>query len=166
MKLEIPHRLGMTMFLWVLAATAWGESNVAAKIVLEDQFGQTHSISFPQEKPCVLMIADRDGERQLDGWTGPIAEKCGERVDIYGLAALTHAPRAIRALIRDSFRKNQARPVLLDWDGKVAADYAYAGKQALVLVINRQGVIRHRATGAADDAKLKAILHSLAETDP
>ncbi|MGD0061095.1 MAG: hypothetical protein ABSD58_16915 [Verrucomicrobiia bacterium] len=156
----------MTMFLCLSAATAWGESNVAAKIGLEDQFGRTNSISFPRENPCVLMIADRDGERQLDGWTGQIAEKSGERVDIYGLAALTHAPRAIRALIRDSFRKNQARTVLLDWDGKVAADYAYAGKQALVLVIDRKGLIRHRATGAADAAKLEAILHSLAETDP
>jgi len=154
------------MFLWLLAATAWGESNVVAKIELEDQFGRTHSISFPREKPCVLMIADRDAERQLDGWTGPIAKKSGERVDIYGLADLTRTPHAFRAFIRDSFRKNYTRPVLLDWDGKVAANCAYPGKQALVLVINRKGVIRHRATGAADDAKLKAILHSLTETDP
>jgi len=155
----------MALILTVIAHAS--QTNVVPAFALQDQFGQTHSISFPREKACVLMIGDREGSQQLGGWSKPVFEKLGQRVDIFGLADLRQVPQPIRPLVRDSFKEKHSRPILLDWDGAVVKRYVYEPKQALVLVVDSTGTIRHRATGVADEPKLAAVFASLrgVETD-
>jgi hypothetical protein len=145
----------------VLAVTALGETNVAARIELKDQYDKTHVVAFPRETVSVLTIADRSGSAQLEGWVKPIREKFGQRVEIFGLADVAGVPRPIRPMVVTHFKDKVAYPVMLDWDGKTVARYGYARKEALLLVINRKGEIRHRVTGAADAAKLEAVFTSL-----
>jgi len=59
------------------------------------------------------------------------------------------------------FKDKVEYPVMLDWDGKTVAQYGYAKNAALVLVIDRNGEIRHRAQGAADATKIAAVLTAL-----
>jgi hypothetical protein len=141
----------------MLAAAAFGETNVAAKIELKDQYEKAHTISFPCEKVSVLTIADRTGSRQLEAWVKPIREKFGERVEIFGLADVTGVPRPIRSMVVQYFKDKLEYPVMLDWDGTTVARFGYERKQALLLVIDQTGAIRHRVTGAADATKLAAL---------
>jgi hypothetical protein len=150
--------------LVVVSAEA-GSTNRVTAFTLPDQFDQRHAISFPRARTCVMLIGDREGSRQLDDWTKAIAEKSGDSVDICGLADLREVPRPIRAWIRNDLKKQHAQPVLLDWDGKVAVACGYAGKRALVLVIDRQGEILHRATGKADAVKLEQLFRTITGED-
>jgi hypothetical protein len=149
----------------MLTVAAMAGTNIVATFELTDQFGRAHSLSFPREKVCVLLIGDREGSRQLDGWTKAIAEKFGDSVDIYGLADLREVPRPIRPLIRDAFKKKHEQPVLLDWDGAVASRCGYARKEALVLVVGWHGEVLHRATGKADTSKLDQLFVAIAGKD-
>jgi hypothetical protein len=138
-----------------------GETNRVAKIELNDQYDKTHTIAYPQTKMSVLTIADRPGSAQLDAWVKPIREKFGESVEIYGLADVAGVPRPIRPFVVGYFKDKIEYPVLLDWDGKTVARFGYARKQALLLVIDQKGEIRHRVSGAADATKLAALFGAL-----
>jgi len=139
---------------------------MTAKIELKDQFNKPHLIAFPHEKPCVLAVADEQGAKQLNSWVEPIHKKFGEQIEIHGLADVTGVPRLIQPLIARQFRKQYPQPVLLDWDGKSVAQFGYAGNEALVLVIDRTGEIRHRVTGMADAKKLEEAFTAIAGTKP
>lgn len=141
-----------------MAVTAFGETNVAPKIELKDQYDKTQVVEFPRAKVSVLTIADRLGSCQLAAWVKPIRDQFGERVEIFGLADVTGVPGLIRPMVSGYFKDKIQYPVMLDWDGKVVASYGYVRKEALLLVIDRNGRIRLRETGAANDAKLAAVI--------
>jgi hypothetical protein len=145
----------------LMVAPVFGETNLAASIELKDQYEKSHVISFPRGKLSVLTIADRKGSAQLEAWVQPIREKFGEQIEIHGLADVAGVPGPIRPMVREYFREKVEYPVMLDWDGAVAARYGYVRKAALVLVIDRNGEIRHRVTGAADAAKLARVYEAL-----
>jgi hypothetical protein len=147
----------------LMVTTVFGETNVAAKIELKDQYDKSHVVSFPREQCSVLTIADRPGSAQLEAWVKPIREKCGERVEILGLADVTGVPRMIRPMVVNYFKDKIEYPVMLDWDGTTVARFGYVRKAALVLVIGPDGEIRHRVTGAADATKLAAVFLTLRE---
>jgi hypothetical protein len=145
----------------LMVAPVFGETSLAASIELKDQYEKSHVISFPRGKLSVLTIADRKGSAQLEAWVQPIREKFGEQIEIHGLADVAGVPGPIRPMVREYFREKVEYPVMLDWDGAVAARYGYVRKAALVLVIDRNGEIRHRVTGAADAAKLARVYEAL-----
>jgi len=139
------------------------ETKVAANIELKDQYDKPHVVTFPREKVSVLTIADRRGSEQLEAWIRPIREKCGEEIEIHGLADVAGVPRPIRPMVVNHFKDKIQYPVMLDWDGKTVAQYGYSKNAAMVLVIDRNGTIRHRVQGAADAAKIAAVLVALRE---
>jgi hypothetical protein len=144
----------------VLAATNAASSsvtNLCPAFTLRDQFEATHSFTFPRLKPAVLGVADKKGSDQIEGWTHPLAERFGERIDIPGLADVSAVPRPLRGVVQSRFKKAIAHPVMLDWDGKVAGAFKYQKGQANVYLIAPDGRVLHHVAGPASAEKLAAL---------
>lgn len=128
---------------------------------LSDQFGTSYAIDFPQDKVCVLVMSDRNGYGQVEGWVRPIYDRYRERLRILGIANLPEVPESLRPLVRNLVRRAAKVSIMLDWSGSVARDYDYPGGTAGVRVIDRAGRILHRVDGAADSAVLDACYRAI-----
>jgi hypothetical protein len=149
----------------LLAGAMWAMANDKPATVpsfeLADQFGKTHTVSFPREKVCVLTVADHDGSKQLEAWIAVLKEKYGDTVDFMGVANLTRVPGPLRGMIRGRFKKEMNYPVMLDWSGLVIkAVFNEAGK-ANVYVVDRNGVIVRHETGVVMEDKLKQTIAAM-----
>jgi len=135
---------------------------------LADQYGNDHSINYPQEKVCVLVFADERGSTQVEGWVRPLYERYETAILIFGVAELSNVPERLRSTIRGIFRRSVKYPVMLDWTGRVSGEYGYAGKSAAVVIVSPQGVILHRETGKANRPALNrsfAVVDGLVRQD-
>jgi len=133
----------------VAGARAAAPDARAVDFELRDQFGKALAYRFPKERVSVLTFGDRKGSAQIEGWVRPIYERYGERVDLHGVAVLTSVPSLFQGYARRQFRKQVKYPVLLDFKGDVARGYGYEKDGANVFVIDRDGRIVLKMTGAA-----------------
>ncbi len=142
------------------AAGAAGGGGRAASpgFELRDQFKRPHLVAFPRPRPCVLVLADRRGSKQLEAWIRPLHERYGDRVELTGVAALGGVPRLARAVVRRLFRRGAAYPVLLDWEETVWSALACVPNTANVIVLSPDGEVVHRAHGAAGPEALAACI--------
>jgi hypothetical protein len=141
-------------------ARAAGKSRARA-FRLADQYGATHDFGFPRRRVSVLLFADYAGSDQLEAWIRPLYERYRERIGIYGVAELSIVPGFMHGLVRTVIRKRLDYPVMLDWQGDVARDYAYEKRQANVVVIDTHGRIVLRVVGRVDAAKLAHVTAQL-----
>jgi len=58
----------------------------AEPFTLEDQSGDRHEYTFPMSKVSVLLVADKEGSKQVEGWVAPLHERYRKRIDIDGIA--------------------------------------------------------------------------------
>lgn len=124
---------------------------------LSDQFDKPHSVQFPRQQPTVLAFGDKDGSNQIEGWIKPLYERYTDRIDIQGVAQLDMVPAFARGMVRGIMGSLTTNPVMLDWDGTVSKAFGYAGGgQAGIYVVDGDGAIRWRTTGAATTAGLTA----------
>lgn len=121
----------------------------AMNFELRDQFGKSLAYRFPKERVSVLTFGDRKGSSQIEGWVRPVYERYGDRVDLHGVAVLTSIPSPFQGFARRQFRSKVEYPVLLDFKGDVSKGYRYEKDRANVYVIDRDGRIALRLTGAA-----------------
>jgi peroxiredoxin len=141
---------------WEGAASA-ARNTKAMDFELRDQFGKTLRYSFPKERVSVLTFGDRKGSTQIEGWVRPIYDRYQNRVDLHGVAVLTSVPSLFHGFARRQFRKQVKYPVLLDFKGDVARGYGYEKDKANVLVIDRDGRIALKITGAATGDGLSRV---------
>jgi hypothetical protein len=141
-------------------ARAAGKSRARA-FRLADQYGATHDFGFPRRRVSVLLFADYAGSDQLEAWIRPLYERYRERIGIYGVAELSIVPGFMHGLVRTVIRKRLDYPVMLDWQGDVARDYAYEKRQANLVVIDTHGRIVLRVVGRVDAAKLAHVTAQL-----
>lgn len=144
-------------------------TNAPACIELRDQFDSPQKLSFPTTNITLLTIADKKGSAQVDGWIAALKPRCDERIAIRGLADVGGAPGFVQGRIRKGFQESRKYPVMLDWSGKVCAQFGYKKDEANVLVIDRNGSIQARFTGVANAgavAEVGAILDKLLSTPP
>lgn len=136
-----------------------------ASFALADQFGQTNHVEFPRDRPLLLLVGDRRGSEEVDAWIAPLKQRWGAIADLAGIADVSAAPRFLRGRIQEGIRKQRPRPLLLDFDGKVTTPLRLSPRTANLLVVDRDGRVLARLTGAPDDAKLDAVRAAL-ETPP
>lgn len=129
----------------------------AEGFVLQDQYNNTHAYGFPQKKVSVLLFADYKGHSQLEPWIRPLYDRYGDGINIQGVADLSAVPFFLRGVVRNAFRKQLDYPVMLDWRGTVADRYAYERGMANLLLIDREGEIKLRLSGAATESKLQRV---------
>lgn len=127
----------------------------AAEFSLKDQFGTEYDYKFPREKVSILAFGDKDGSEQLEGWIKPLVEKYDTKLDIQGIAELSAVPSIARGIVRGMIKKKSKFPVMLDWKGDVSKSYNYEKKLANIILIDKNGAIIFKQTGAADAEKLE-----------
>jgi hypothetical protein len=128
-----------------------------ADFTLEDQHRRSHSITFPRARPLVLVMADREGAGQIDGWILELKGRYGERVDYIGVADVRAVPALMRGMVRGRFREQFSRPILLDWSGGIASGLSSSAKEANLVVLDASGAVLGRARGASDQPAVAKV---------
>jgi peroxiredoxin len=140
------------------AATSMGAAEMRAmNFELRDQFGKALAYSFPKERISVLTFGDRKGSEQIEGWVKSVFDRYGDRIDLHGIAVLTSIPAPFHGLARRQFRQKIKYPVLLDFKGDVSKVYGYEKDRANIYVMDRDGRIRLKLTGAATPDGLNRV---------
>ena len=128
---------------------------------LKDQNDASYTIKFPRDKVTVLIFGDREGSEQIEGWTRPIYNQFGSRIDVYGIAELSAVPSLARGIVRRIIKSKTKYSVLLDWSGGVSKAYGYEKGKANVIVIDKKGNILAKRTGAANQSGLQALYQQI-----
>ncbi|MCL4693424.1 MAG: hypothetical protein KJ060_13060 [Candidatus Hydrogenedentes bacterium] len=116
---------------------------------LEDQFGASHTYSFPRTRVSVLLLADKEGSKQVESWVVPLHERYGGRVDIHGVAELSAVPELMRGIVRFFFKRNSERPIMMDWEGAVTESFDSEPGLVNVYVVDTLGRIVCERSGEA-----------------
>jgi len=133
---------------------------------LTDQFGTVHRQVFPRDKPLLLLVGDRKGSEEVDAWIAPLKQQCAGRADLAGIADIAGAPRFLRSRITEALRQKRPKPLMLDFEGTVTAGLHCTARTANLFVIDTNGVVRARLSGAADESHLQAARAALATVLP
>ena len=129
-------------------------TNAPPRIELRDQYDTPQTLVFPTTNVTVLTIADKKGAEQVGGWITALQPDYTGRVELRGLADVSGAPGFVQDRIRKKFQETRKHPVMMDWSGKVCAQFGYKKDVANILVLGRDGVIHARFTGATNGAVL------------
>jgi hypothetical protein len=122
------------------------------KLALPDQYDRPQSLAFPHTNVVVLLMADRGGSEEIDGWV--TAMKSG-RVELRGLADVREVPWLFQGRVRKKFQEQRKYPVMMDWSGTACVRFGLKAGVANVLVLGRDGRIEGRWTGAAKEAAVR-----------
>ena len=72
---QIYQTIGLIFLIHIIPSfdISGAESNpVAREFSLLDQYGKCYEITYPQEKVCVLVFADKWGCTMVEGWVRPL----------------------------------------------------------------------------------------------
>jgi hypothetical protein len=136
-------------------------TNAPARITLRDQFDVPHTLAFPATNLTFLTIADKTGSQQIAAWVTPISQHFGARIAIAGIADVSAVPRPLRGLVRKSFQKDLAHPVLLDWSGDTVKAFAALPHQANLYVLDPEGRIVKHLSGAATAEAVQGVCEAM-----
>lgn len=128
---------------------------------LQDQYGVVRGCSFPSAKIRILTFADQKGTTSIEGWVRPIYKRYGNQIDITGVAVLSAVPAIARALVSAFIRASVKYPVLLDWQGRVSAQFGYENSTFRLVVVDGEGGIRHSLSGPVNSAELQKLFARL-----
>ncbi len=136
-------------------------TNSPALVELQDQFGKTQNLTFPNAKVTLLAIADKKGSAEVNAWIAALKPRYAERIDIRGLADMGGVPGFLQGHVSRKFQATRKYPVMMDWSGKACERFGYRLDVANILVIDADGTIRERICGAATDDGVTRISHAL-----
>lgn len=134
---------------------------IPQRIELGDQYDAIHLVSFPATNVIFLTIADRKGSEQIAGWISALKGRPQMPVDIRGLADVGGVPGFLRGRIRKRFQETIQYPVMMDWSGKVCAQFNYVPDQANVFIIDRNGSLVGHFSGKTNSVSLKEAFVAL-----
>lgn len=129
----------------------------APAVTLEDQFKKSTTIDYPSESITVIVLADREGSKQVEPWVRKLYDRFGDRIAIRGIALLKGVPAALRSTVRFMFRKQVSYPVLMDWDGEVTSQFPFKPGVASVVVVDTSGRIVATEYGAANQDVIERV---------
>jgi hypothetical protein len=133
---------------------------------LSDQFGKLHTIAFPRPRPLLLLVADRRGVDEIDGWITCLKSRWETTADILGIADVNGVPRMFRQRMSDAIRKSRSRPVMLDFDANVTGLLPCRSRTANLFVVDRSGVVVTTIAGSTNLARLNAVRDALERLAP
>ena len=133
----------------------------AAEFELKDQYNKSFALKFPREKAIVLVFGDREGSQQIESWVRPLVEKYQTDIDIQGVAELSAVPGLAQGIVRRIMKNQVKYSVMLDWKGDVSKSYGYQKGKANLFVIDKNGKIIAKATGAATKGELENIFRDI-----
>lgn len=145
-----------------LVVVAFGIRVTAAQVKvsnfgLKNQNDQYTEVNFPSDRPVLLIFGDRKGSGQINGWSQPVYAKYSNKVYIFGIASLSGVPSYARGMVRRLIKRQTSYPVLLDWGGTVAGGLGYEKNMALVVLVEPDGTVARKWSGAATNAEIQAL---------
>jgi predicted transcriptional regulator len=141
----------LIMILILQAATAYADpADVvrAPEFTLQDQYEKTVSLRDLAGLVVVLIASDKEGKAQNTAWFKAIRDKYADRVVVQGIADVSSVPFFLKGKIRSDFKKDPDS-ILLDWKGEVFNVYGLTKGVSNVILIDKDGMIRHRIAGSA-----------------
>jgi predicted transcriptional regulator len=120
----------------------------APECSLQDQYEKTVSLRQFAGRIVVLIASDKEGSSQNAAWSKAIKEKYADRVAVQGIADVSSVPFFLKGKIRHDFKKD-ADSILLDWKGEVFKAYGLTKGVSNVILIDKDGTIRHLSSGSA-----------------
>lgn len=143
-----------TVAAWAQPALQTGQNAPAFK--LADQFDKGWDITALKGNVIVVLAADRDSGKAMDPWMSNFKDGYGSKIKLLGLLDLHGVPGLFRGMAKSRIRKETKDPLMLDFSGATARAYMVNSKTAVVVVIDRTGVVRYLTSGAFSDESLKA----------
>ncbi len=153
--------LACTLLLCLTLVTAVNAQAKVQNFGLKDQNDKYTEVSFPSDRPVVLIFGDRKGAGQIDGWSQPIYKKYEGKVYVFGIASLGGVPSYARGLVRRLIKRQTSYSVLMDWGGKVARSLGYEKDKAMLVVVDKNGTVLVKKYGAASESELEQLYAEL-----
>jgi len=132
----------------------------APEFMLQDQYEKTVSLRQYEGGIVVLVASDKEGSAQNAAWTKAIKEKYADRVAIQGVADVSSAPFFLKGKIRNDFKKD-GESILLDWKGEVFKTYGLTKGVSNVILIDKDGMIRHRSSESASSEAVQELFKKI-----
>ncbi len=130
---------------------------------LRDQFGTNYIVKFPRPRPTLLIIADKKGSEQIDGWVNALKSSYGERVGLIGVADVGGVPGPMQNMIRKKFRNKFTHTILLDWSNTLPLALHCVKDVANVFLLDATGRVLATERGECRRVSLQRISQA---TDP
>ena len=140
------------VIMFMLQLTDAGAENAvnekATAFMLQNQHEKTVSLKQYEGRIVVLIASDKEGKAQNPAWKKVIREAYGDRLVVQGVADVSSVPFFLKGKIRNDFKKD-GESILLDWEGEVFKVYSLTKGVSNVILIDKDGMIRHRSSGPA-----------------
>ena len=147
------------MMLILQTAGARAENAVNEKgteFTLQDQHEKTVSLKRYEGRIVVLIASDKEGSPQNAAWSKAIKDKYADGIALQGIADVSGVPFFLKGKIRNDFRKD-GESILLDWKGEVFKGYSLTKGVSNVILIDKDGMIRHRTSGPASPEAVQEL---------
>ncbi|HET9133394.1 MAG TPA: hypothetical protein VFN90_03740 [Gemmatimonadales bacterium] len=140
---------------------------VAPEWRLDDQFGRPHASADYLGKPVLLIAGGSPAAKTFDRWIDAVLAAYGGSTDalpfhVLGLADIGNAPRITHGLITLGLPRDRRRPVLIDPNGLVSAQYGVDSETSNQLVLGHDGtVLLHLRGIPVDTAQARLVAERL-----
>jgi predicted transcriptional regulator len=134
--------LAITIALITAPAAGLSVGSPAPAFDLKDQFDRTWRLADLNGKIVVLMVADQHSGQAMRPWGDNLSPTYGSKIQLLGLLDLHTYSRFLRGIVAARIRNETNKPMLLDFDGMVGAAYEASSRYPVIVVIDRQGVVR------------------------
>lgn len=109
---------------------------------LKDQFDRIWRLTDLRGKVVVVMAADQHSGQDLRPWSDNLTDTFGTKIQLLGLLDLHTYPSFLRVFAAARIRSETDKPMLLDFSGTIGAAYEVSTRYPVVVVIDRQGIVR------------------------
>jgi len=138
-----------------------GSTDQLISFRIKDQFDYLHTDGRYRNSVLLITWADRKGSEYLGDWNRALADSLGEEVRTYRLRMLSVAhvkgvPFFIKGKIKNSFKQDTDKPVLLDWGGEFAEAYTCQPDHCNLLIFDRSGLFVASYAVTAVDSSFRA----------
>jgi len=140
------------------AQNAVGEK--ATEFTLQDQYEKTVNLPQYDGRVVVLIASDKEGSSQNAAWSKAIKDNYSDRVVTQGIADVSSVPFFLKGKVRNDFKKD-GDSILLDWKGEVFKTYGLTKGVSNVILIDRDGMIRHRSAGSASPEAVQELFKKI-----
>jgi hypothetical protein len=171
-------------FALALAGAAMAAEDPLAGLVLDDADGRPRALDELRDRPVLLVIADRRASQQASDWGTRLAAQrlalapwsAPGRVAWLSIADLRGVPEYARDEARDRVRereasrgeteRSQCSPLLLDWEGRLAASFRSTHGEALLVLLSPDHQPVHRERGAPTEVAVGRLSAALEAVTP
>jgi len=150
---------GITVLFYLAAGIVCAEERAPA-FTLQDQYDKMISLRQYEGHIVVLIASDKEGSAQNKAWAKAIREHYADRVIVQGIADVSSVPFFMKGVIRNDFKRD-GESILLDWKGEVFKAFGFTKSVANIVLIDRDGVIRHRTSGSADPHAVEELFKKI-----